>query len=81
MASSAARPLQDQKALLTGGSSGIGAASARALARAGAAVGVNYCSKASAADGARSRDPGSGRRGRCAQGRRTARYACGQNAR
>jgi NAD(P)-dependent dehydrogenase (short-subunit alcohol dehydrogenase family) len=40
MASSAARPLQDQKALVTGGSSGIGAASARALARAGAAVGV-----------------------------------------
>ncbi len=50
MASPAARPLQDQKALVTGGSSGIGAASARALAQAGAAVGVNYCSKASAAD-------------------------------
>src|SRR5260370_6773396 len=48
--SPAARPLQDQKALVTGGSSGIGAASARALAQAGAAVGVNYCSKASAAD-------------------------------
>ena len=39
MASSAARPLQDQKALVTGGSSGIRAASARALARAGGAVG------------------------------------------
>ena len=50
MASTAARPLQDQTALVTGGSSGIGAASARAFAQAGAAVGVNYRSKASAAD-------------------------------
>jgi|HubBroStandDraft_6_1064221.scaffolds.fasta_scaffold545441_2 glucose 1-dehydrogenase len=50
MVSSAARPLQDQKTLVTGGSSGIGAATARAFARAGAAVGVNYRSKASAAE-------------------------------
>jgi glucose 1-dehydrogenase len=50
MVSSAARPLQDQKTLVTGGRSGIGAATARAFARAGAAVGVNYRSKASAAE-------------------------------
>ncbi|WP_230534299.1 SDR family oxidoreductase [Microvirga roseola] len=36
------RPLQGQKALVTGASSGIGAAVARAFAAAGAAVGVNY---------------------------------------
>lgn len=37
-----ARPLVNQVALVTGGSSGIGAAVVRALAAAGAAVGVNY---------------------------------------
>ena len=37
-----ARPLHGQKALVTGGSSGIGAGIVRAFAAAGAAVGVNY---------------------------------------
>lgn len=36
------RPLRGQKAIVTGASSGIGAGVARALARAGAVVGVNY---------------------------------------
>lgn len=36
------RPLHGQMALVTGGSSGIGAAIARALGTAGATVGVNY---------------------------------------
>jgi glucose 1-dehydrogenase len=43
------RPLDGQKALVTGASSGIGEATARALAAAGAAVVVNYHSKAEAA--------------------------------
>jgi len=50
MVSSAARPLQDQKTLVTGGSSASARPTARAFARAGAAVGVNYRSKASAAE-------------------------------
>ena len=37
-------PLRGQRALVTGGSSGIGAAVARALAKAGARVVVNYLS-------------------------------------
>lgn len=37
-----ARPLHGQKALVTGASSGIGAAIARAFGAAGAAVGINY---------------------------------------
>ena len=40
-----ARPLEGQKAIVTGGSSGIGAAICRAFGRAGATVGVNYRSK------------------------------------
>ena len=42
MAIDPARPLRNQKALVTGGSSGIGEACAVALGRAGAAVAVNY---------------------------------------
>ncbi len=45
----ARRPLEGQKALVTGASSGIGEAIARALAAAGAAVVVNYHAKAEAA--------------------------------
>ena len=43
------RPLQGQKALVTGANSGIGAGVARALAAAGAAVVVNYVSREDAA--------------------------------
>lgn len=43
-------PLQGQKALVTGGSSGIGEGIARALAAAGASVIVNYNSDAEAAE-------------------------------
>jgi glucose 1-dehydrogenase len=50
MISSAVRPLQGQKALVTGASSEIGAAIAYALARAGAAIGVNYRSHGNDAD-------------------------------
>ncbi len=42
MASSDHRPLSGQTALITGASSGIGAATAVAIAHAGAKVGVNY---------------------------------------
>jgi glucose 1-dehydrogenase len=45
----AGRPLQGQKALITGASSGIGEAIARRFAVAGAAVGVNYHTGAEAA--------------------------------
>ena len=45
----ARRPLEGQKALVTGASSGIGEAIARAMAAAGAAVVVNYHAKADAA--------------------------------
>src|SRR5438309_11175185 len=38
------RPLRNQKALVTGGNSGIGEACALALGAAGAAVAVNYVS-------------------------------------
>ncbi|WP_424138224.1 glucose 1-dehydrogenase [Roseomonas chloroacetimidivorans] len=44
------RPLSGQKAIVTGASSGIGAGIARAFARAGAAVGINYRSGRDAAD-------------------------------
>lgn len=42
MANDSARPLERQEALVTGSSSGIGAAIARSFAAAGASVGVNY---------------------------------------
>src|SRR5438270_6447287 len=42
MTSSRSRPLEGQKAIVTGASSGIGAAIARAFAAAGATVGVNH---------------------------------------
>ncbi|MBA3961426.1 MAG: SDR family oxidoreductase [Chthoniobacterales bacterium] len=44
------KPLQNQKALVTGASSGIGEACAKALAAAGAAVAVNYVSHRETAD-------------------------------
>ena len=44
MPENASRPLEGQVAFVTGGSSGIGAGVAVALASAGAAVGVNYAS-------------------------------------
>jgi glucose 1-dehydrogenase len=49
MPGNASRPLEGQIALVTGGSSGIGAGVAVALAAAGAAVGVNYASSAEGA--------------------------------
>ncbi|WP_230532105.1 SDR family NAD(P)-dependent oxidoreductase [Microvirga roseola] len=45
-----AHPLKGQKALVTGARSGIGTATARAFAAAGAAVGVNYRSHADEAE-------------------------------
>lgn len=51
MALSSERPLVGQRALVTGGSSGIGAATARALAAAGAKVVVNYLSDLDEANG------------------------------
>jgi glucose 1-dehydrogenase len=44
------RPLEGQSALVTGASSGIGLAVARALSRAGAAVAINYISKPEVAE-------------------------------
>ncbi len=51
MPSNNERPLLNQRALVTGGSSGIGAATARALAAAGAKVVVNYLSDLDEANG------------------------------
>jgi glucose 1-dehydrogenase len=45
MPENASRPLEGQVALVTGGSRGIGAGVAVALATAGAAVGINYASR------------------------------------
>jgi 3-oxoacyl-[acyl-carrier protein] reductase len=42
--------LKDQVALITGASSGIGSASAKAMARAGAKVAVNYCKNRAGAE-------------------------------
>ncbi len=50
MSNFAAHPLRGQFAVVTGASSGIGAGIARALAEAGAAVAVNYSSKAAGAE-------------------------------
>lgn len=50
MAFSAAAPMQDQVAIVTGASRGIGRAIALALAEAGAKVVVNYASSSTAAD-------------------------------
>lgn len=50
MATDPSRPLQNQKALVTGGSSGIGEGCALALGAAGAAVVVNYHSDADEAE-------------------------------
>jgi glucose 1-dehydrogenase len=50
MTATSPRPLQDQAALVTGASSGIGAAIALAFAEAGAKVGVNYHSGAASAE-------------------------------
>ncbi len=50
MSLGATRPLQGQRALVTGASSGIGASVARALGRAGASVDVNYVVDPEAAD-------------------------------
>jgi glucose 1-dehydrogenase len=50
MATSSVSTLAGQKALVTGGSSGIGAGVARALAAAGAGVGVNYAAAADKAE-------------------------------
>lgn len=47
---SASTPLRGQKAIVTGGSSGIGAGICRAFGAAGAAVGVNYASGAGPAE-------------------------------
>src|SRR5947207_1892323 len=44
------RPLQGQKALVTGANSGIGESVARHLAAAGATVVINYVSKSEAAN-------------------------------
>ena len=44
------KPLEGQKALVTGGDSGIGAGLVIAFARAGAAVGINFHRNAIAAD-------------------------------
>ena len=45
------RPLEGQKALVTGANSGIGEGVARALGAAGASVVVNYLSKPEVAEG------------------------------
>jgi len=50
MLSNQHKPLAGQRALVTGGNSGIGAATARALATAGAKVAINYLHNEDAAD-------------------------------